>query len=934
MILMICLFSAFANSESIAYQNSIKQDWAARYRQIQAQIAENSAAPSALSKRSVGVQTAMLDSNACILAADRDPADVAMRRTRALIDDLARKGLFSRRQIAQFRQRLDTLQSPAGMAKSSALERFAAVSALHRQVALTNPLLDFDSILFVTMNPASGHMCDQYFAWAVNQSANGGLYIIAGYKSGNPRLINITANSTVQNGRFAGKKLTGGAFLSPDLSYDGKTIVFAWSPVTPASEMCYHIFKINIDGADLVQLTDGTAYYDPQNYGLPYRQTNRSHHDFDPCWLPSGRIAFISERRGGYGRCHPAPKPTWTLYSMKDDGSDIICLSYHETNEWHPSVNNDGMIAYTRWDYLDRDDCIAHHLWLCYPDGRDPRAPHGNYPRPYTTMAGSSWPDGRTARPSGEWNIRSVPNSPKYVATGTGHHAWSFGRLVLIDPTVADDDSMSQLKCITPGPPNMVWEDNGNGGYGTAWPLSEDYYLCYAENNGNKIILRDRFGGEDVIFTSSSATFSMRPIDPIPLRPRQKPPALTTQTWQGERAGLPDHKRATISIINVTTGDMPLPAGARITALRIMQIIPKYSPIINCPNVGYASEALVRLSLGTVPVEADGSVYCEAPVAKEVYFELLDDKGLAIRGMRACTYVHAGEQMSCAGCHEDKWKAVPPPSTVPLAFRRAPSKLTPDAGAEPWGFTPINYYRLVKPVFDAKCVVCHKQKGRGPQDMSYDTLEPYTFHYCTNGVVCCSGFLKGDIISPIWGGSRSIPGMFGAYYSRMGKALLDPTHQAAGITGDEFKRVCLWLEGNSNELGAYAGSCSYPFACDVQQAGKFVWPDMDVDSANPLGIESAYPLPQTNTIAAAMHLSIIAPLMIHVDAGKIRIDASAGAGLRLRIFDACGRTVAIAGISGGDVVGRETVGSAHGMYLARLVDCQGRVRGAPAKLVW
>ena len=42
------------------------------------------------------------------------------------------------------------------------------------------------------------------------------------------------------------------------------------------------------------------------------------------------------------------------------------------------SVDNAGMIVYTRWDYTDRDDCLGSHFWICYPDGRDPRAPHGN----------------------------------------------------------------------------------------------------------------------------------------------------------------------------------------------------------------------------------------------------------------------------------------------------------------------------------------------------------------------------------------------------------------------------------------------------------------------------------------------------------------------------------------------------------------------------
>jgi hypothetical protein len=28
-----------------------------------------------------------------------------------------------------------------------------------------------------------------------------------------------------------------------------------------------------------------------------------------------------------------------------------------------------------------------------------------------------------------------------------------------------------------------------------------------------------------------------------------------------------------------------------------------------------------------------------------------------VRSMRSGTYVHQGEHLSCAGCHEDKWQA-------------------------------------------------------------------------------------------------------------------------------------------------------------------------------------------------------------------------------------------------------------------------------------
>ena len=202
---------------------------------------------------------------------------------------------------------------------------------------------------------------------------------------------------------------------------------------------------MNVDGTGLEQLTDGTW------------------NDFDPCWMPSGRIAFITERRGGYLRCGRVC-PTYTLYDMAADGSDIRCLSYHETNEWHPSVAHDGRIVWTRWDYVDRHGCTAHMPWTTTPDGRDPRPVHGNYAP-------------RQSRPDMELDVRAIPESRKYVATAAPHHGQAFGSLVLIDPRTPDDDGMSPVRRITPDV-GFPESQGGAEAYGQAWPLSEDYYLC------------------------------------------------------------------------------------------------------------------------------------------------------------------------------------------------------------------------------------------------------------------------------------------------------------------------------------------------------------------------------------------------------------------------------------------------------------------------
>ncbi len=682
--------------------------------------------------------------------------------------------------------RLAKLQQSGDVPDQTRQEIYFAARRLLRRIAFCNPLLDFDKLLLIKRHDSTGvfHMCDQYYG--CNARPGGGLFVLSDPFGPSPKLTNLLENSVVEKGRLKGQKLDGGAFLSPELSFDGKTILFAYTQAKAfdkyqgktayewGPEISYHIFKVNADGTALVQLTDGST------------------NDFDPCFLPNGRIALVSERRGGYLRCG-RHCPVYTMFSMEPDGSDVICISFHETHEWQPSINNDGMIVYSRWDYVDRDTNIAHHIWTCYPDGRDPRSFHGNYPQR------------RESRPWMEMSIRAIPNSSKYVATAGAHHGNAFGSLVLIDPRIEDDHASSQLTRLTPEVPFPEAEGRPIRNYmvyATAWPLSEDDYLCVydpqAKNRG--VYWIDGDGNKELIYRDPSISC----LSPIPLRPRPMPPVIpegTIQTLAAKQAAKQAAKAirpATVAVMNVYDSDFKWPDATEITDLRIIQLLPKSTAPPNQPRIGVANQTNARAVLGTVPVEEDGSVLFEAPVGVPIYFQALDAQGMAVQSMRSVTYVHPGEQLTCQGCHERKHRPPSRPSTLPLAMRRRPSKIVPDVD----GSNPFSYVRLVQPVLDRNCVKCHQEKKAldlngtiaGNFTRSYQSLAgKYGFYFHVG---------NGAINQGVHGGSRTIPGKFGARASELLK-YLDEQHYGVKLSPEDYHRLTLWLDCNSEFLGSY-----------------------------------------------------------------------------------------------------------------------------------
>ncbi|MFV2068236.1 MAG: hypothetical protein ACC645_14785, partial [Pirellulales bacterium] len=550
------------------------------------------------------------------------------------------------------------------------------VHQLRRRIVLKNPIAETGPLVFVQDVPGGAYSSHIVSFHGDSARPGGGVFVLE--EPGRSMRIRPLVRD----------QLPQGAYLHPEVSYDGRRVLFAYSEVAsdPSTygqfpDRHYHLYSVDADGGNLTQLTDG-----------PYD-------DHSPCWLPNGKIIFCSTRRGGYHRCGKGPCPTHTLALCEADGRDVRVISFHDTHEYDPAVLHDGRVLYTRWDYVDRRAVNFQHLWTTKPDGSDVRIFYGN----------------STLNPMGIWEARPIPGSNRVMGTACAHHAMPAGSIVLVDVSRGIDD-LEPITRFTPDVPFYESEfpvRSRSGGrwppeiqerlqtirwpghcYRSPYPLSEKFCLAaYTfdtlrgepyRNPPNLfgLYLVDGFGNKELLYRDLNISSSW----PIPLRQRDKPAVLPSALAAESEA------EGTFVLQNVYASWTRLPT-ERITELRIIQVLPKTTPHMGNPPPGAARGAPGKQVLGTVPVEKDGSAHFRVPAQKAVMFQALDEQGRALQMMYSLTYVQPGETVACVGCHERgaTSPAASPSGAVTMALRRPPSAITPG----PDGSLPFSYPLLV-----------------------------------------------------------------------------------------------------------------------------------------------------------------------------------------------------------------------------------------------
>ena len=654
---------------------------------------------------------------------------------------------------------------------------------LQRRLALANPILDFDAILIAKRVPGSyNHMSDQYYGWW--SRPGGGLYILSGFREDSPTAECISESFTEP-----------GSFLRPTLSYDGTKVLFAWCKHYPAlasekdklnkdnvpEDAFYHVFEMNVDGTGVRQLTRGK--YD----------------DFDARYLPGGRIAFLSTRRGQFLQCGPdtaaltletndlpdvyvrcgggpeRPVAVYTLHTMERGGGRLCPISPFEMFEWTPSVADDGTILYSRWDYVDRHNMPFMSLWSIHPDGTNSRIVYGNY----------------TRAPHCTFEPRCIPNSRKIVFTASAHHAQTMGSLVLLDPA-AGSEGADPVTRLTPEVAFPEIEGWPSASFANPWPLSERHYLVAwgptaSVHEGQQmplnqmgVYLFDAAGNLELLYRDPAITSA----SPIPLRPRREPPVLASNVdWSAPKEGCFALADACRGLKTTARGD--------VKALRIIAVPAKTHPTMNRPTLGLTHDDPGKCVLGTVPVEADGSAYFRAPAGVMLFFQALDARGMAIQSMRGATHVHPGQTLSCIGCHESRHEA--PSQTRMMALAREPSKIAPG----PPGSWPLRFATLVQPVLNEHCVGCHNPKGKNRDfnlspGKAWGTLTAYG-----------SPSLAEHVMARYSAGASAEGGCVASTSAILAKITDQEGHHDVELGVEDLERFVTWMDTYAQRLGSF-----------------------------------------------------------------------------------------------------------------------------------
>jgi len=599
----------------------------------------------------------------------------------------------------------------------------APVTLKFAEMRKSESVLDFDKIVFVKRIT---YTANHYYTEFINSRwLPGGNLCVLDLKTG--KVTDIV------------KELKGGVFGRFDLSYDAKKLVFAWKK---AWQEGYRLYEINIDGSGLRQIT--FPQKNEAELVEKYRARPHYHHgtdDMHPCYMPDGKICFISTRCQ-YGILCDAPDDftTTVLYKIDPDGKNMVKLSNSSVSEQAPVMMPDGRILYTRWEYWTKGAVSVKCLWAMRPDGSGSAEIYAaDISLPPTFIYG-----------------RPIPKTEnKYVVMGTPHCPQNgIGTIIRLDmrKSIRTRDPMTYMTPYTDiqaeggfsfKTKEGQWRRDGRGHgplFKDPYPLSEKLFLVshkpggtqWADPTGYGLYILDEKGHLGLIHKEEDISCWL----PYPLKVRTKPPVLITEFDQK----MARKNLATCVVTDIYHGMEETKRGS-IKYIRVLEQIPRpWATRRRWGGDGYDQQHAcitkdthlgLKVQHGVVPVEADGSAHFVVPANANVSFHALDENYMAVQIERTYVNYMPGETRACIGCHEtpNDAAAAKRKGGAVLALKRGPSVPGPQIG-EKAGQRPLHYASDVQPVLDKHCVKCHSgEKPKGELVLTGEMTRMFSVSY-------------------------------------------------------------------------------------------------------------------------------------------------------------------------------------------------------------
>ncbi|MCL2120248.1 MAG: SUMF1/EgtB/PvdO family nonheme iron enzyme, partial [Planctomycetaceae bacterium] len=561
-------------------------------------------------------------------------------------------------------------QLDALIAKQAGAEELSQLR--YEAVFLANPIVDFDEIYLVRRNnkgPALGFPLN----WESNSSLPKNGY--------DDEIMTLNIRSKDAELRSFYKPPRDTLISDLCLDFDANRLMFS----AVGNNDRWHIFEIDTHTKQADQITSGDADVD----------------FYDSCYLPDGRIITTCTAAMVGVPCVAGSSHVANLFLLDPKTKEYRQLAFDQEHNWCPRVLNNGRVLFTRWEYADTPHANTRFLFHCNPDGTSQFEYYGS---------NSYWPNSI-------FYTRPIPDHPtKVIGVITGHHDnGRTGELVILDPAIGRYEADGVVQKV-PGFGKKVEAVVVDGLTRKAWPkfahpapLSEKYFLVSAKPTPDLpygIYFIDVF--DNMILLKELPDNAL--VEPIPVKAVKCPPVIADRVDLAR-----DDANIYVSDIYQGPGLTGIPRGT-VKALKVYTYHYAYHNTGGLlGSVGQDGPWDIRAVLGTVPVEADGSVNFRVPANLPVAVLPLDEHGQAMQLMRSWMTAMPGENLHCAGCHEPQNSTPQTQSGLTLALNKKPTEITPYNPPNPGGKTLLDqlnvrgfsFQEQVQPVLDAYCVSCH-----------------------------------------------------------------------------------------------------------------------------------------------------------------------------------------------------------------------------------